>query len=326
MDELRLSLLAIGIVVLIAVYALTMRTVRRRDRRHFRLGGDAGSMDSGRILNDYVNDLPAAAPQPRPRSAHDEVSAEDLDALEGMHAADDEPAELDVLYVDYDAGDDDDRGDAADTRSAAQAAPREPLTTPAPAAEVAPSPAGQAPPEQAAPAVAEAAPEPVAAAENEPDAEQSVPEMLIIFFLMGRDGQLDGSSIEQAASLVGMERSLRGTYDLYLQDGERRQQVLGLANALEPGVFDFAAVQDFVTPGLVLYMQLPGPLPALEAFEKMIDVGNTLAGQLDAILLDDSRNELSMQTIGQLRERIHDHELRMQFMARSLGSGLSPTL
>ena len=47
-----------------------------------------------------------------------------------------------------------------------------------------------------------------------------------------------------------------------------------MANVLEPGVFDLAAMDQLATPGLCLFLRRPGPLPATVAFDLMLDVGS----------------------------------------------------
>lgn len=332
MDDLRLSLLAIGIVVLIAVYVLTMRTVRRRDTRQFRLGGDVGAMDPDRILNDYVNEPESPPhrdhgfdprnpdglePQPslRARRPGDERSTE----LSGIYAQEpppegggrhQDPVQESATEVEPEQGSGPEpivqSGEAAPARHFEPTPEPEPVSTQAPSI---PAPEVSQPVHDVAPAVS---------------AEETVPEMLLIFYLMSRGEALDGGRIEQAASSHGLEQSPRGTYDLYLDgDDGRRRQLLGLANALEPGVFDFSNLEQFSTPGLVLYMQLPGPLPSLEAFERMLQIANGLSALLDAEVLDESRAVLSHQTVARLRERIHDHDLRRQIPGPGHETGLS---
>ena len=85
-----------------------------------------------------------------------------------------------------------------------------------------------------------------------------------------------------------------------------------MANVLEPGAFDLAAMDEMTTPGLCLFLRRPGPLPAAVAFDLMLDVGARLARALEAVLCDDQRCRLTVQATQALRERVVHFALRRE--------------
>ncbi len=90
----------------------------------------------------------------------------------------------------------------------------------------------------------------------------------------------------------------------YFHDPADKQPVFSLASAVEPGIFDMNTIEALRTPGLSLFMQLPGALDARTAFESMLEKGRSIATGLQGELCDDTRSVLTVQTIGHLKEEI----------------------
>lgn len=131
-------------------------------------------------------------------------------------------------------------------------------------------------------------------------------QLFIPLTLMGKAGQqFSGEAIQTATQSAGMNLKEDGIYRLEVKDTQGYlQPLLGLANILEPGTFSTDALDELMTPGLVLYLHLPAPIEAREAFDKLIETGHALAASLEAELCDETRSVLTKQTIGHLKEKI----------------------
>ena len=90
-----------------------------------------------------------------------------------------------------------------------------------------------------------------------------------------------------------------------LEDG---RAIFRVANIVNPGTFDAAAIDRFTTPGISMFMLLPAPINNLLAFEQMLAVARRLAEALDGQLLDANRQELTAKSIEQARRRIRDFD------------------
>ena len=99
------------------------------------------------------------------------------------------------------------------------------------------------------------------------------------------------------------------------QDGQ--QLLFSLASIREPGIFDLSAMQDFTTDGLVLFVQVPGPLDAVRAFEAMVAAARALANSLDATVYDATNSVLTNQTIGHMREEVIACQLQQRLAKRA---------
>jgi cell division protein ZipA len=79
---------------------------------------------------------------------------------------------------------------------------------------------------------------------------------------------------------------------------------MSLASLREPGTFDPATMAGAAYAGVALFSVLPGPVPAGQAFEELLDVGRSFAGRLGGNLQDERGAPLSMQRVAQLRDEM----------------------
>jgi cell division protein ZipA len=63
--------------------------------------------------------------------------------------------------------------------------------------------------------------------------------------------------------------------------------VFSVGHLREPGVFNDKTLDGLSTPGLLLFMHLPGPLPATEAVRMMFGVAGQLAEKLGGKVCDE---------------------------------------
>jgi len=89
-----------------------------------------------------------------------------------------------------------------------------------------------------------------------------------------------------------------------------------VTNMMQPGVFDIDNMADMATPGLVFFLTLPGPDDMMQAFDYMLETAKTVARNLDADVLDESRSVVSKQTMEHSRQKVRDLELRLLAKAR----------
>ncbi|MCW9023738.1 MAG: cell division protein ZipA C-terminal FtsZ-binding domain-containing protein, partial [Gammaproteobacteria bacterium] len=90
----------------------------------------------------------------------------------------------------------------------------------------------------------------------------------------------------------------------YFEDEGDKIPVCSVASAVEPGFFEMEIIESIETPGLSLFMQLPGSQEARKSFEIMLSRGRAVAEHLQGDLCDETRSVLTMQTIGHIKERI----------------------
>jgi len=113
-----------------------------------------------------------------------------------------------------------------------------------------------------------------------------------------------GARLRDALEDAGLEYGEMHIFH-FIEAREGREQVLfSVANIREPGTFDPAAMDDFTTDGIVLFLQVPGPADAVRAFDVMVETARKLADSLDATVRDATHSVLTKQTISHIREEV----------------------
>lgn len=89
-----------------------------------------------------------------------------------------------------------------------------------------------------------------------------------------------------------------------------------VADMMQPGVFDIDNMADLATPGLVFFLTLPGPEDMMKAYNYMLETAQTVARNLGADVLDESRSVLTRQAMEHSRQQIRELQRRMLAKAR----------
>ena len=76
----------------------------------------------------------------------------------------------------------------------------------------------------------------------------------------------------------------------------------------KPGSVDMATIRDLETPAIAFFLTLPAPVPALDAWEKMLPTVQRMAELLDGVVLDEGRNALGRQRIAHIRDELRGYD------------------
>ena len=144
--------------------------------------------------------------------------------------------------------------------------------------------------------------------DDEPVA-QDPDRLLIISVVAAQGGHFSGQAL-----VNGFEHNRLhfGEHEIYyrmtVQSGKERP-VFGVANIVKPGIFPVSDMENFTTPGLTLFLQLPGPLDGVEAFDDFVNPAERLAVELGGELRDEKHCVLTHQALMQVRESIVEDRL-----------------
>ena len=154
------------------------------------------------------------------------------------------------------------------------------------------------------------APREEAAAEAEAPEALGPPEDVIVINVLCRGGQqADGPTLLETITDHGLRF---GDMNIFHRPspGDRARVDFSVASAVEPGTFDLGAMDEFATPGITMFMQLPGPANPLEAFEDMVSIARGIATRIGGDLKDEQHSVMTAQTIEHCRQRIRDFARR----------------
>jgi cell division protein ZipA len=130
-------------------------------------------------------------------------------------------------------------------------------------------------------------------------------ERIVTLFVAARSGEmLGGTDVVVAAEKAGLQFGDMGIFHRLISGKTADGPVFSMANMVKPGNFDMSKLDALQTPGVTLFMTLPGPLPALDAWDVLLPTAQRLAELLDATVLDEERNALGRQRIAHLRDEL----------------------
>ena len=136
---------------------------------------------------------------------------------------------------------------------------------------------------------------------------------IVTLFVSARSGMVfGGPNLIVAAEKAGLTFGDMGIFHRLLPGKPHAGPVFSMANMIKPGNFDMRRVDELQTPGVTFFMTLPGPLPALDAWDAMLPTAQRLAELLDGNVLDDERNALSRQGVAHIRDELRAYDRKQE--------------
>ncbi len=149
--------------------------------------------------------------------------------------------------------------------------------------------------------------EPQMEAGGKPESPPPLPDKIVTLFLQARDNHIiTGIQLLDASLKSGL---VFGGHDIFHRIHEEDvDPVFSMANLTKPGTFDKNAWNTMETRGVTMFMTLPGPRNALDAWDSMLATSRRLAELLHADLLDDSQQVFTRQRSLQIKEELREYE------------------
>ncbi|MFQ5642342.1 MAG: cell division protein ZipA C-terminal FtsZ-binding domain-containing protein [Thiogranum sp.] len=128
--------------------------------------------------------------------------------------------------------------------------------------------------------------------------------LLIISVVAPQGGVFSGDALYKSLQNNKLQFDERGIYQRVTVSAGRQEAVFGVANLVKPGAFPAEDMRGFSTPGITLFLQLPGPLDPVEAFDDFVHTTERLAVELGGELQDQKQCVITHQALMQIREGI----------------------
>ena len=149
----------------------------------------------------------------------------------------------------------------------------------------------------------------------DPDLAGEMPRLILQIGIVSKGDPFTGEQLEQAAAKVELTPGEMSIYHRY--DRQRPGQALfSMASMLEPGKFPLKDMRRYMTPGLVLFTQLPGVRDGMAIYSDMLFTAERLATLLNANLEDEKHSRLTKQSIEHTRSRILEHRRELTLARR----------
>ena len=133
---------------------------------------------------------------------------------------------------------------------------------------------------------------------------------VLVINVMARQGEIAGNDLLRVMLSCGFRFGDMNIFHRYEQHSGKGSLLFSAANVVEPGVFDVDRMEEFSTPGICMFMKLPGPKRPIHSFDIMMDSARKIANLLDAEVKDEHHNVMRQQTAEHYRQRVLDFERR----------------
>lgn len=134
-----------------------------------------------------------------------------------------------------------------------------------------------------------------------------LPDKIVTLFLQARDNHIiTGVDLLDASLKSGL---VFGKHDIFHRIHEEDvEPVFSMANLTKPGTFDKTAWNTMEIRGVTMFMALPGPRNALDAWDSMLATSRRLAELLHADLLDDNHAVFTRERSLQIKEELREYD------------------
>jgi cell division protein ZipA len=133
------------------------------------------------------------------------------------------------------------------------------------------------------------------------------PEKFVVMNVFALGNHFPGAALVD----ILIEYRLRfGEFDIFHRFDDDNGISFSLASAVEPGVFDMAALNNFSTPGVTLFMRVHEVAQPVRVFDEMHAVAEKIARDLDGEILDETRSVMTPQTLDHCRQLIKDFQYK----------------
>lgn len=145
--------------------------------------------------------------------------------------------------------------------------------------------------------------------QSEPENKQPAAEEILVVNVMAKPGTVfPGELIKEVLTQQKLKFGQMGIFHRHHEDDGDAASIFSVANIVEPGVFDLSTMHEIESPGLCLFLPLPSPIPAIEAYENLIATARNMARELGGDIKDENRSALTNQTIEHGRQRVLEFE------------------
>ncbi|MGF1545697.1 MAG: cell division protein ZipA C-terminal FtsZ-binding domain-containing protein [Thiotrichales bacterium] len=132
---------------------------------------------------------------------------------------------------------------------------------------------------------------------------ERLPELIILNVVAPRDQPFAGKAVLKALHVHGLKHGDMRIFHRFSKDNNT-QPVFSVSNMVKPGTL---IPEDLVTaeiPGLTLFLQLPGVIDPVHAYDELVHCAQHLASVLGGKIKDSHLHDLQAEALSAQRERL----------------------
>jgi cell division protein ZipA len=142
----------------------------------------------------------------------------------------------------------------------------------------------------------------------------NMPQLMLQLNISAKGDPFSGAQILKTLETAGFKTNEHGMFHYYAED---RQSVLfSVASMIKPGIIPIQAIDDFKTPGLIIFSDLSDVEDGIALFADMLSKAKAMAMELNAELQDDTHSKLTNQAIEHINSQILEYQRQIQLASR----------
>jgi cell division protein ZipA len=143
-----------------------------------------------------------------------------------------------------------------------------------------------------------------------------LPGKILQIHLLCKGNKITGQMVLDMAAELNLQY---GEYNIFHRmDKKSGKSIFSMASVVEPGSFDLNKMDEFATPGLALFSQLPAPVDAMDVYNAMLEVGQRMAFIVGGELQDATHSALTRQSIEHEKSQIVAYQVKLDKAMQAL--------
>ena len=137
--------------------------------------------------------------------------------------------------------------------------------------------------------------------------ERPIPSLVLVTHVVPHDEEgFCGEDILYLVNSCDLRHGEKGIFHRFEEEGGEGCIEFSMANSFNPGTFDPETLMHERIYGVSLFMSLPGPVKAMNAFESMTEMASVIARNLGGDVHDETHSIMALQTIEHNRQLVRD--------------------
>lgn len=148
-------------------------------------------------------------------------------------------------------------------------------------------------------------------------ADREAPGLVLITHVVPKSEEgFCGEDILYLVNNCDLRHGEKGIFHRFEQPNGEGCIQFSMANSFNPGIFDPETLLHERIYGLSLFMSLPGPEKAMDAFEAMSEMASVVARNLGGDVHDETHSIMALQTIEHNRQQVRDFVRKQKIAAK----------
>ncbi|WP_230197406.1 cell division protein ZipA [secondary endosymbiont of Ctenarytaina eucalypti] len=130
-------------------------------------------------------------------------------------------------------------------------------------------------------------------------------EIVLVLHVTAQNGKvLGGEQLLKSVGQAGFQFGEMNIFHRYSNTIGGGPVLFSLANMVKPGFFYLEDMASFMTPGISIFMKVPGYSDAHQNFKLMVEASQCIADDFGGFVLDDHRRMITSKTLDEYKKRI----------------------